>query len=179
MLKLHELLLTFFYFGKTKKAPGTVGSFASLLFWLWLTAIFFNHEIPLLTQNIFWGIFLISAFVYGCIASPIYAKQFNQIDHQTIVIDETVGQIIALQFTFHFLAKNYFANPILITTHLILCFALFRFFDIKKPSFIGYADRNFKNGFGVMFDDLLSGILAGAIALVLLKYFSAFLIGNI
>ncbi len=169
MLKLHEFLLTFFYFGKAKKAPGTFGSLASLLFWLGLTAIFFNHGISLLTQNIFWGIFLVTAFVYGCFASPIYAKQFNQIDHQSIVLDETVGQIIALQFTFLFLAENYFANLSLIATHLFLCFALFRFFDIKKPSFIGYADRNFKNGFGVMFDDLLSGILAGIIAFIFLK----------
>jgi len=169
MLKLHEFLLTFFYFGKAKKAPGTFGSLASLLFWLGLTAIFFNHGISLLAQNIFWGIFLITAFIYGCLASPIYAKQFNQIDHQTIVLDETVGQIIALQFTFHFLAANYFANSFLIATHLFICFALFRFFDIKKPSFIGYADRNFKNGFGVMFDDLLSGILAGIIAFIFLK----------
>ncbi len=168
MLKLHEFFLTFGYFGKAKKAPGTFGSVAALLFWLGITATFFNYQIPLLTQNIFWAIFLLTAFIYGCWASPIYARQFGEVDHQSIVLDEVVGQILALQLSF-IVIKNYFAQDFLISWHLILCLALFRFFDIKKPGFIGYCDRNFKSGFGVMFDDLLSGIIAGLISAVLLK----------
>ena len=172
MLKLHELFLTFFYSGKAKKAPGTVGSFTSLLFWFFLATCFFNQQISLVTQNIFWGIFLIASFVYGCIASPIYAKQFGEIDHQTIVLDETVGQIVALQITFSLLYQTYFSQPLLIIAHLIFCFASFRFFDIKKPSFIGYCDRNFKSGFGVMFDYLICGIITALIggALLLLTH---------
>ncbi len=169
MLKLHEFFLTFLYFGKAKKAPGTFGSFASLLFWLGITATFFNHQISLLTQNIFWGIFLITAFIYGCFASPIYAKQFGEIDHGSIVLDETVGQILALQISFHFISEDYFSQTKLIAAHLFLSFVLFRFLDIKKPLFIGYCDRNFKSGFGVMFDDLISGILAGIISFIFLK----------
>lgn len=168
MLKLHELFLTFFYSGKIKKAPGTFGSLTSLLFWLFLTLFFFNHQVSLQSQNIFWGIFLVASFIYGCIASTIYAKQFGQIDHQTIVLDETVGQIIALQITFSLLYENYFSQPILIAAHLFSCFVLFRFFDIKKPSFIGYCDRNFKNGFGVMFDDLICGIISALIGICLI-----------
>lgn len=170
MLKLHELLLTFFYFGKAKKAPGTVGSLASLFFWFFLTCYFFNNEIPLIAQNIFWVIFLTITFIYGCIASPIYAKQFKQIDHQTIVIDETVGQIIALQVTFSMIYPIYFLHLPLIAAHLIFCFTAFRFFDIKKPLFIGYCDRHFKNGFGVMFDDLLCGIITAIIGAALLSF---------
>ncbi len=168
MLKLHEFFLTFFYSGKAKKAPGTFGSFTSLLFWFFLTLFFFNHQVSLQSQNIFWGIFLVAAFIYGCIASPIYAKQFGEMDHQSIVLDETVGQIIALQITFSLLFEKYFSQPILIAAHLFFCFVLFRFFDIKKPSFIGYCDRNFKSGFGVMFDDLLSGIIAALIGVCLI-----------
>lgn len=168
MPRFHEFFLTFFYSGKIKKAPGTFGSFVSLLFWLFLAALFFNRDISLISQNIFWTIFLIAAFIYGCIASPIYAKQFGQIDHQTIVLDETVGQIIALQVTFSLLYQNYFLQPSLIFSHLIFCFILFRFFDIKKPSFIGYCDRNFKNGFGVMFDDMLCGLITALIGSVLI-----------
>lgn len=169
MLKLHEFFLTFFYFGRAKKAPGTFGSLASLLFWLGITATCFNHQIALFYQNIFWTIFLLIAFIYGCFASPIYARQFGEIDHQSIVLDETVGQILALHFTFNFINQNYFAKTSLIALHLFLCFALFRFFDIKKPSLIGYCDRKFKNGFGVMFDDLLSGIVAAICAFIFLK----------
>lgn len=169
MPKLHELFLTFFYFGKAPKAPGTAGSFVALFFWLCFTAIFCGLEVSLLMQNIFWTVFLTSAFFYGCKASPIYAKQFNQIDHQSIVLDEVVGQVLALQLSFVTIRADYFLEPKLITLHLILCFALFRFFDIKKPWLIGYADRNFKNGFGVMFDDLLSGIVATFLAALFLK----------
>ncbi|NBV06949.1 MAG: phosphatidylglycerophosphatase A [Proteobacteria bacterium] len=169
MLKLHEFFLTFFYSGKIKKAPGTFASLVSIFFWLLLTAIFFNHQVSLTNQNTFWGIFLTIAFIYGCLASPIYAKQFNQIDHQSIVIDEVVGQILALQITFSFFHHHYFFKTSFIFLHLLLCFTLFRFFDIKKPWLIGYADRNFKNGFGVMFDDLLSGFVAAILAFFFLK----------
>ena len=171
MLKLHELLLTFFYCGKVKKAPGTVGSFVSVLFWIFFTKIFSDQQIAIEIQNIFWGFFLIITFIYGCLATPIYTQQFGQVDHQTIVLDEVVGQILALQFTFFLLWENYFSHPALIASHLIFCFASFRFFDIKKPSFIGYCDRNFKSGFGVMFDDLLCGIITALIgAAAILSY---------
>jgi phosphatidylglycerophosphatase A len=86
------------------------------------------------------------------------------------VLDEVVGQIFALQFTFIFLA-DYFAQPKLIATHLIFCFAFFRLLDIKKPSFIGYADRNFKNGFGVMFDDLICGFVVAVIGFGMILFF--------
>ncbi len=174
MLKIHEFFLSFFYSGKAKKAPGTFGSVASVIFWLIITAIFFNHEISLKTQNIFWAIFLIIILIYGSLAAPIYTKNLGKIDHQTIVLDETLGQILALQMSYYFLSENYFLNLHLAAIHLILSFAFFRLFDITKPLIIGYCDQKLKNGFGVMFDDLLAGLLAGAstiLALNLLKLF--------
>ena len=39
-----------------------------------------------------------------------------------------------------------------------ICFILFRFFDIKKPFPVSYFDRNFKNSFGVIMDDVFAGI---------------------
>ena len=168
---MRELILTFFYSGKFPKAPGTAGSLASVALWFFLTNLFTINAITLATQNIFWGIFLISAFAYGCIASPTYAKKFGEVDHGSIVLDEVVGQIFALQITFLFLYENYFSQPKIIFTHLIFCFVLFRFFDIKKPSFIGYCDRKFKNGFGVMFDDLVCGIITALIGVCVIKFF--------
>lgn len=171
MLKLHELLLTFFYFGKAKVAPGTVGSFAAVVFWFLLSEYFSVSQISVTDQNIFWGIFLTFSFIYGSIFSPTYAKQFGEVDHGSIVLDEVVGQIIALQITFNFLPINYFEEIKIIAPHLILSFALFRYFDIQKPLFIGIADKKIKNGFGVMFDDLLSGIAAGAFILAAILIF--------
>ena len=163
MAFFHEIILTFFGCGKSKKAPGSVGSIASLILWLIITKLFFDHQAPLLIQNIFWAIFLISSFIYGCFAIPIYAKKFNQIDHSSIVLDEVVGQILALQITFLLIRADYFLQNNLILVHLGFCYISFRFFDIVKPSFIGTIDRKMKNGFGVMFDDLVCGIITAII----------------
>jgi phosphatidylglycerophosphatase A len=169
---MREFILTFFYSGKAKKAPGTCGSLASIIFWLIIFYFFTSQNIDILWQNIFWTIFLIVGFFYGMIASPKYAKQFGEIDHQSIVLDEVVGQILTLQTTILLLGDiNYFSEPKTLLTHITLCFVLFRYFDIKKPLFIGYCDRTFKNGFGVMFDDLVSGILAAAVVAVLIVVF--------
>ena len=50
-----------------------------------------------------------------------------------------------------------------------IAFALFRAMDIFKPFPIRLADRKIKNGFGVMFDDLLAAIYAIAILKILEK----------
>ncbi len=168
--KMREILLTFFYSGKAKKAPGTCGSIATVLLWIILTYLFFKTETSLHAQNIFWAIFTISAFLYGTFNSKIYASAFGEIDHPSIVLDEVVGQIIALQIGFVFYYQNYF-NLDFASIHIVIAFILFRFFDIKKPLFIGYFDRTLKSGFGVMFDDLLSGLIAGFATIFILKLF--------
>jgi phosphatidylglycerophosphatase A len=170
MIKIHEFFLTFFYCGKIKKAPGTFASFVALLLWFILEKLFYMWQVTIYSQNIFWTIFLASAFIYGCIAIASYTRQFGQIDHQTVVLDEVVGQILTLQFTFLQLSEKYFSDILLIIFHLAFCFILFRFFDITKPSIIGYADR-IKNGFGVMFDDLLCAII-----IIIIAFFGVFLL---
>ncbi len=162
-----ELILTFFYTGKIKKAPGTFGSLSALLLWFLLTKLFFTQNISLTSQNIFWGLFLISILFFGIFTIKIYSKKFKTIDHGSIVLDEVLGQIIALQMTFNFIHHDYFSNNFLILNHLLFCFISFRFLDIKKPLFIGWCDKNLKNSFGVMFDDLLCGLIVGGIGILL------------
>lgn len=166
MQNLHGFFLTFFYFGNSKKAPGTIGSSLAVALWFLITSYFFASETSILTQNIFWLIFLTILFFYGAYASPIYCKQFNKHDHQSIILDEVVGQIIALQISYLYVFNGYFGNIALISYHLIGCFLTFRFFDIVKPSIIGKLDKNLKNGFGVMLDDLLSGIVASITVII-------------
>lgn len=167
MIKIHELLLSFFYCGKVKIAPGTFGSFVAMFLWLTLSTLACGLSISLVEQNIFWGFFLPITFVYGCLATPIYTKQFKQIDHQTIVLDEVVGQILALQISFSLVHQNYFQEPILMIIHLVSGFFFFRFFDIKKPSIIGHADK-IKSGLGVMLDDLFAGLFAALASLIII-----------
>jgi phosphatidylglycerophosphatase A len=166
MLKLHGFFLTFFYFGNSKKAPGTIGSALAVILWFFLTSYFFSQEISLINQNIFWLILSVVMFAYGVYASPIYCKQFDDHDHQSIILDEVVGQIIALQISYIYVVNGYFENVSLVFYHLVGSFLLFRFFDICKPSLIGTLDKNLKNGFGVMLDDVLSGFVASLVVII-------------
>lgn len=67
-------------------------------------------------------------------------------DPSFIVVDEVVGQLIPL-----LIISNSFIE------HLIV-FALFRFFDITKISFVATAERAFKGETGVILDDVVAGI---------------------
>jgi len=166
-IKIHEFLLTFFYSGKAKKAPGTFGSLASVAFWLGISYLFYNKGVSIDYQNTFWILFLSIILAYGSYASPIYAAHFKNVDHPSIVLDETLGQILTLQMSYTIFYERYFSNTSFMLTHLALSFVLFRLFDIKKPLLIGYYDRKLKNGFGVMFDDLIAGFVAGIISIAL------------
>lgn len=189
MFKFCEFILTFGYLGKAKKAPGTFGSIGGLLFWLIFTKLFFTQNFSIFFQNFLWVLIVTIMTIFAIKKINFYTENFSkkikkiplknrdkilEIDNQTIVLDEVVGQIIALQISLNFIGENYFTQPKIIIIHLFLSLILFRFFDIKKPWIIGIIDRKMKNAFGVMFDDILSGIIAGCLSLLILSYFIIF-----
>lgn len=124
--------------GLAKKAPGTFGTLAGLpIFWL-------ISSYALITQlTIISVLFLIGTY---CCAKT--GEALGVADDGAIVLDEIVAIMLVLAFT-----------PLLWFWWLI-AFALFRLFDIWKPFPIRQFDAKLKNGFGVMFDDLLAGIYA-------------------
>ena len=75
-------------------------------------------------------------------------------DHSSIVIDELAGMWVAL------LPALYMTTQSSRTIYAVLAFIFFRIFDIWKPFPISYFDKNFKNGFGIVLDDLIAGVLA-------------------
>ncbi len=90
-------------------------------------------------------------------------------DDPRIVIDEVVGQWIALAplALVHFgTAKSLFSFSCFVVTG----FVLFRLFDIWKPGPVGWAERRFEGGLGVMADDVVAGGLAAACLTGLLVY---------
>jgi phosphatidylglycerophosphatase A len=189
MFKFYEFILTFCYLGNTKKAPGTFGSIGGLLFWLIITKLFFTQNFSIFFQNFLWLLIITIMTIFAVKKINFYVKNLTEkskssksskankdqeVDNQSIVLDEVVGQIIALQISLNFIGENYFSQPKLLITHLFLSLILFRFFDIKKPWIIGITDRKMKNPFGVMFDDILSGILAGCLCLLFFTYFKIF-----
>ena len=140
--------------GNSKFAPGTVASFITCLIYIY----FYNSQI-----NIFFlilGVILI--FVFSVYSIDNLKNSFSKIDAKEIVIDEFIGQSIPVMTIYFFLQKNDFENFILYT---LFSFILFRFFDIIKPYPINLIDRNMKNGFGVMFDDVVAGLFTSVILL--------------
>ncbi len=168
-----KIFTTFFGVGTIKKAPGTFGSLAGLLFWLIIHKLLnINDSSALYKANWFWIAFVLVVTIYALDAIKNYGSQVKEIDHKSIVIDEVVGVIIALQIAIQAINFNIEASYLAsFVIAISLSFCLFRLFDITKPSIIGWCDKNLKNSFGVMLDDILSGLLAGILSYVLIINF--------
>ncbi len=121
--------------GLSPRAPGTVGTLLGYPLYFLLGAV-----IPLP------GVLavLLLAFVAGIKICDLAGKAVGEADHGGIVWDEIVAMALVLCFTPSGLGW------------WVAAFAAFRFFDILKPWPIRYFDQRWKNGFGVMFDDLLA-----------------------
>jgi phosphatidylglycerophosphatase A len=123
------------YLGYIKRVPGTFGSLAGVLFW-----IFFMPESVLVELCSLVAIFFISIFS-SSLAEDIYKTK----DDHRIVIDEVAG----IWFSLALLPKNFL--------FFLLGFLLFRLLDIKKPWLIKSV-QHLKGGFGVTIDDVIAGI---------------------
>ena len=82
--------------------------------------------------------------------------EFTEIDSKEIVIDEFLGQSIPILFFYTIFYEGSVSNAFFFII-VFLSFVGFRFFDILKPYPINYVDKNMKNGFGVILDDLIAG----------------------
>ena len=143
-MRLSYIISTFFYLGRIKLAPGTITSLVTLLIWFY--AVPENYLIRLFTLLFITGI--------GFLSINIIIPSFTEKDPQCIVIDEVVGMSIPLFFIFGDLSLAFFS------------FILFRIFDILKPSIIYYI-QYIKEPYGIMMDDILSGIIT---ALIIVNY---------
>ena len=173
-----KITVTFFGSGLSKLAPGTCGSLATYILIVGLCELIVKYKLP---PILFMSIFIVAIFLFGLISSYYYMKTTNNNnDPQEIVIDEVVGQLLAFALSFSFLLLSNNNSSLLnssgfkITFFIVMPFILFRFFDITKPSLVGYFDR-IKNAFGVMMDDVIAGVFAGLtnslIIFILIKLF--------
>lgn len=186
------LIVTFFRVGLIRLAPGTCGSLATIPFWVLfnyiLAAAGYSNNATVFISA--WIILIVTLYVLGSLASTVYMKQNNKHDPGEIVIDEVVGQIIAFVivtisagFVFSGNTASFAGNDsicpinagIFVFLILLLPFALFRFFDIKKPSLVGWADSKLSNSQGVMLDDVFAGIFAGVATIPFLYLFKLFI----
>ena len=152
--KINFLFVTLFGIGKLKKIPGTIASLATILF------LFFLFHILNISPNIILFA-LILTFLISLYAINIFIKNLTNKDSKEIVIDEFIGQSIpiCLYETVHNIPKE---SSQVIKFYLIM-FVLFRIFDIIKPFPVSYYDKNFKNSFGIIMDDVCAGLYVVAI----------------
>tara|TARA_B100000614_G_scaffold236274_1_gene233693 strand:- start:271 stop:774 length:504 start_codon:yes stop_codon:yes gene_type:complete len=162
---INTLFVTMFGLGRIPKIPGTFGSLATVI----LLYIFF-HILNLSPGKIF--LFLIIVFIFSFIAVAAHIKDNENKDPKEVIIDEFIGQSIPIYLyeISHGTEKS--SNDAIFFYGV--CFVLFRFFDIIKPFPVNFFDKNFKNSFGVIMDDVCAGfyvVLSLICFMVLRSYF--------
>ena len=152
--KIIFYIVTLFGIGKISKIPGSVASLVTTMF------LFFLFHILKISPNIFL-ISLIIIFFISLYAVNIFIKDLDNKDPKEVVIDEFIGQSIpiCLYEIAHEGPKD--INQVL--TFYFIMFILFRIFDIAKPYPVSYYDKNFKNSFGVIMDDVAAGLYVVAV----------------
>ena len=154
-----------FNIGKLGKFPGTIASGITSLIYI----IFFYFNIYYFILFLFYLVLLlISIYLIDILKS-----EFEEVDSKEIVIDEFLGQSIPILFFYVILSEasaslNFFSIIVLIS------FIGFRFFDILKPYPINYIDKNFKNGFGVVFDDIIAGVFTTLVLYIFILIYDKF-----
>ena len=135
------LVATWFGAGLLPRAPGTWGSLVALPFIWYARATFGSFGLALA---------LAVTFAAGCWASAVFVARTGERDPPRVVVDEVVGQGLTLVIAP--------ADPFL----YLLGFLLFRLFDIVKPWPIGWVERKAGTVLGIMLDDVLAAVYAGA-----------------
>jgi phosphatidylglycerophosphatase A len=147
---LSVLFLSWFYTGKFPKAPGTVGSIATLP----LIIALHTYKVSL----IYLVVLILVLYAAAVIVTERIQQKYHLHDPQWIVIDEVIGMLI----TWSFVLRIDFPSLFLVT-------GLFRFFDIVKIWPASFFDRHL-HGFGTITDDVVSGLYAGVLCWLITSY---------
>ena len=142
MNKIISIFTTLFGIGYSPIAPGTIGSIFSIVF-LYFLIKFVSYSFLVI-------VFLIIFFTSLKLIEK-YSILLKSHDSSTIVIDEFLGIFLIILFYDYLKFTNDFIM-------FLLILILFRFFDILKIFPINWVDKNIKNSFGVVLDDLLAGV---------------------
>lgn len=148
MKKFVVLFASWFGSGLSPVASGTVGTLAAIPFYLILSPL----ALPLYLLT------LLAFFFFSCWAAGQAEEIFGEKDSGKIVIDEVIGYLITMTAV----------TPSWLS--ITAGFLLFRFFDITKIPPARFFDRNLKNGYGVVLDDVIAGIYACLSLHLLLRF---------
>jgi len=163
MIKIfNSLFVTMLGLGKIKYLPGTIGSFVTIII------LYYLFHIINLSPNIIL-FFLILIFIYSFYAVSSHIENNDNKDPGEIIIDEFIGQSIPIYLYEISHGTEKTQNEAIIFYGI--CFILFRYFDIMKPFPVSFFDKNFKNSFGVIMDDVCAGfyVVLSLICFMILK----------
>ena len=151
--KPYEFIASLGGIGLIPLAPGTFGSIFA-----WFVFVIMSHFVDMLIYTIC----IVFIAVWVCEKATV---NLIQKDHKSIVIDELAGMWVAL------VPVIYFASDQL-ERIIYACLALvfFRVFDILKPFPISYFDEKYKNGFGIVLDDIIAGIFSGILSVLIVVF---------
>ena len=145
----NSLFVTMLGLGKIKFIPGTLGSLATTII------LYYFFHVLNISPNIIL-IFLIIIFFYSFYAVSCHIKNNNNKDPSEIIIDEFLGQSIPIYL--YEISHETTKESSEAVVYYVLFFILFRYFDIMKPFPVNFFDKNFKNSFGVIIDDICAGL---------------------
>ena len=145
----NSILVTMFGLGKIKFMPGTLGSLAATVFLFYLF-----HSLNISSNIIL--ISLIIIFIYSFYAVSTHTESSKNKDPGEIIIDEFLGQSIPIYL--YEISHGTTKESDQAIVYYALFFILFRYFDIMKPFPVNFFDKNFKNSFGVIMDDICAGL---------------------
>ena len=153
-----------FGLGKIGFIPGTFGSLATVVF-----LYFLFHIINISSNLILVG--LIFIFILSFLAVASHIENSENKDPGEIIIDEFIGQSIPIYL--YEISHGAEKSPNEAIIFYGICFILFRYFDIMKPFPVSFFDKNFKNSFGVIMDDVFAGlyVVLSLICFIFLKNF--------
>lgn len=163
-------LATWFGSGLIIPAPGTWGTIGGFVFGL----VLWN-----LTNGFVVFIAAIILFSMGLKSVERIEKKLNDHDPSFIVIDEVAAILLILSFNSLMIT---WMGSLGVSGHFptimnIVTFLLFRYFDAKKPGYIGIADKELKGAMGVMMDDIIAAgytIIASILLFIAIDFLSIF-----
>ena len=155
-------------------APGTWGAL--------VTAIAFGAFLSGIGWLVY-GVLVVAVTAIGVWASTAAERDFARHDDGRIVIDEVAGQMVTLwplvplhdldlgrvDLGFGLFPEATFLQISVFSLLVVTGFVAFRWFDIRKPGLVRWAERRFEAGAGVMADDVVAGVY-GAVALIVPAY---------
>jgi phosphatidylglycerophosphatase A len=142
-----RLIATWFFLGYVPKGPGTAGSLGAIVI-AWCLHIYAGVPAT--------GFAVGAALLMGPAiwAAGRVAQDTGKKDPQIVVVDEVVGQWIALAGSTALTGKSWIA-----------AFLLFRAFDIWKPPPVRQLER-IPGGTGIVLDDVMAGVYAALVLFV-------------